>query len=294
MSRGSTPSSHSRSKALHPIVTMQPIAEVDEVQDTVEPTPTLRVVNKEREQEQDDAQNNGKIDSDSEREDVSDDDITIYSMSSMGSTNIGTNNAGNNLRRRSPGGTSSANASSISASSASGRHEDNDKTPIVANKRSSRMSYSKQLIKIGRDVFSPPRPRLSMSFLSPSQLSDRKRLLLSRRRGGDGGANNPDSPVGSIASLVQMDAYQGPTDLHSICHSAQSAELLYTAKLHALPLSTNSNSRTGGDENSGGSNRREHDSRRAVPRRDFQAIISEDVCERSENWCLGDEVQRNF
>ena len=83
---------------------MQPIAEVDEVQDTVEPTPTLRVhvVNKEREQEQDDAQNNGKIDSDSEREDVSDDDITIYSMSSMGSTNVGTNNAGNNLRRRSP------------------------------------------------------------------------------------------------------------------------------------------------------------------------------------------------
>ena len=228
---------------------MQPIAEVDEVQDTVEPTPTLRVrvVNKEREQEQDDAQNNGKIDSDSEREDVSDDDITIYSMSSMGSTNVGTNNAGNNLRRRSPGGTSSAHASSISASSASGRHEDNDKTPIVANKRSSRMSYSKQLIKIGRDVFSPPRPRLSMSFLSPSQLSDRKRLL-SRRRGGDGGANNPDSPVGSIASLVQMDAYQGPTDLHSICHSAQSAELLYTAKLHALPQSTNSNSRTGGEE----------------------------------------------
>ena len=229
----------SRSKALHPIVTMQPIAEVNEVQDTVEPsdhdlvepTPTLQAQN--------------RIDSDSEREDVSDDDINIYSMSSMGSGNVGANNTGNNLRRRSPGGTSSARAS-ISASSAGGRHEDNDKTPLVANKRSSRMSYSKQLIKMGRDVFSPPRPRLSMSFLSPSQLTDRKRLL-SRRRGG-GGANNPDSPVGSIASLVQNDAYQGPTDLHNICHSAQSAELLHSAKFRALPQSTDSNSRTGGEE----------------------------------------------
>lgn len=226
---------------------MQPIAEGDEEQDTVEPaTPTF--ANEEREQEQDDAHHDDNIDSsDSGQEDVSDDDdITIYSMSSTGSTNnvIGTNNSSNNLRRRSPGGSSARTSSPTS--SAGGRHEDNDKTPIVANKRSSRMSYSKQLIKMGRDVFSPPRPRLS--FLSPSQLSDRKRLPSRRRRSSGDGANNPDSPGGSIASRMSQKLYQGPTDLHNICHSAIGADVLHTGKFHALPQSTDSNSRTGGEE----------------------------------------------
>ena len=239
--------------------TMQPIAEGDEEQDTAveaveTPMRTSTIVQsaneEERQQEHGDSQSSeNQFDSDSGRDDDSGDDVTIYSVSSSGSMASSSNNS---LRRRSPGGGSTnarsrtSGSSSSSATSRGGRHEDNDKTPTVANKRSTRMSYSKQLIKMGRDVFSPPRPRLS--FLSPSQHADRKRLP-SRRRRSDGNAGNPNSPEGSIASRAShVRSYQGPTDLHNICYSAIDADALHTAKFHAQPQSTDSNGRTGEDE----------------------------------------------
>ena len=224
---------------------MQPIAEGDEEQDTTVETP-IRAQNaneEERRQVHDDSQSSeNQFDSGSGRDDDSGDDITVYSVSSSGSM---TGSSNNSLRRRSPGGgsTTNSNASSRNSGDSSsttgggGRHENNDKTPIVANKRSSRMSYSKQLIKMGRDVFSPPRPRLS--FLSPS----------SRRRRSDGNVGNPKSPDGSIASRAShVRSYQGPTDLHNICYSAVDADALHMAKFHALPQSTDTNGRASGDE----------------------------------------------
>lgn len=222
--------------------TMQPIAEGDEEQDTAVEKPMPPVA------DHGDSQSSAnRFDSDIERDDDSDDDITIYSVSSSGSM-AGTSN--NSLRRRSPRGSTNARSrssgSSSSTTSGGGRHEDNDKTPIVANKRSSRVSYSKQLIKMGRDVFSPPRARLS--FLSPSQHADRKRLP-SRRRRSDGNTGNPDSSDGSTASRAShVRTYEGPTELHNICYSAIDADALYTAKFHALPQSTDSNGRTSAEE----------------------------------------------
>ena len=230
---------------------MQPIAEGDEEQDTAVETPTMRTFaqnanEEERQEEHGDSQSSeNQFDSDSGRDDDSDDDITIYSVSSSGSMAGSSNNS---LRRRSPNARSHLSGSRCSSSTTSGggRHEDNDKTPIVANKQSSRVSYSKQLIKMGRDVFSPPRPRLS--FLSPSHHADRKRPP-SRRRHSDSNTGNPTSPDGSIASHAShVRSYQGPTDLHNICYSAIDADLLHTAKFHALPQSTDTNGCAGGDE----------------------------------------------
>jgi len=213
---------------------MQPIAEEDEEPDTAaETTPTLANANQERHQERDDTKHpDNQFDSDSVKDDVSgDDDITIYSVSSAGSTSnmIGTTSTcSNNLRRRSPRG------SSARPQNSSSRHKDDDTTPIVANKRTSRMSYSKQLIKMGRDVFSPQRPRKGLS---------------SRRRRSDGSANNPNSPDGSVPPRApSVRAYQGPTELHNIIYSAIDADVLHSAKFNAQPQSTDSNERTGGEE----------------------------------------------
>ena len=240
--------------------TMQPIAEGDEEQDTAVEAPMRTSANasaneeeeRHRQREHGDVQSSDNhFDTDDGRDGDSDDGITIYSVSSSGSM-VGTSTNSNSLRRRSPGGSSSTNArsrttgKSSSTTSGGGRHEDNDQTPIVANKRSSRMPYSKQLIKMGRDVFSPPRPRLS--FLSPSQHADRKRLP-SRRKSSGGSTGNPNSPGGSTASRAShVKTYQGPTDLHNICYSAVDSDVLHTAKFHALPQSTDSNGRTSGDE----------------------------------------------
>ena len=161
---------------------------------------------------------------------VSDDEITIHSISSDGTSGNTTH-----LRRRSPRG---SNASSIRRSSTgSGRQEDDDKTPLVTNKRSSRVSYPKTLIKMGRDVFSPHR----LSFLSPSQLERRRTGIPSRKRadtsknsnGRDGSAGDGD---GSVASgMSRPPAYLGPTELHNICYAATDANVLHTAKFHSIP-----------------------------------------------------------
>ena len=195
-----------------------------------------------------------------EYENDDDDEITIHSISSAGTCSTSGGGGSNpNLRRRSPRGSGSGSSSSsrssrstgaTTSSSNTGRQEENDdKTPLVTNKRSSRMSYSKQLIKMGRDVFSPPR----LSFLSPAQLERRRGAAaasfgLSTKKmsdnDGNGGIGSPDGSTarddGSMASGMSRpgtSTYLGPTELHNICHAATDASFLHTAKFHAMPQS---------------------------------------------------------
>jgi len=163
---------------------------------------------------------------------ISDDEITIHSTSSAATSGDGSTT---NLRRRSPRG---SNASSVRRSSTgSGRQEDNDKTPLVTNKRSSRVSYPRTLMKMGRDVFSPHR----LSFLSPSQLERRMTGTPSRKRADSSkNSSSPDGSAGdgdgSMASgTSRPPAYLGPTELHNICYAATDANVLHTAKFRSMP-----------------------------------------------------------
>ena len=177
---------------------------------------------------------------------LSDDEITIHSISS----------ANSNLRRRSPRGgdtrgcsidnassSTRTNGSSTSSPDTCSRHDENDNTPLVTNKRSSRMSYPKTLMKMGRDVFSPPR----LSFLSPSQLERRRNGMPPRKRANAarGNSSSPDGSTGTrdgdgstASGTSRSPAYLGPTELHNICFAAADAAALHAAKFHAMPLQT--------------------------------------------------------